>query len=630
MKRQTALAIVILLTIAGFTLRLYKIDAVSFRGDEAFTAMNWVEKPLVETLNSEIVLKDPQPPLTFALFRGWRIVFGVSEFSLRLLPALLNVIGVPVLYALGHRIGGRRMGVLSALLWAIHPLEIWHAQDAKMYAGWAAASAAGVWLALRALEKHRRVDWVLYIIFAALAAYLYYLELFTLFVLSVFVIIAYWRNWRLIRHWLTAQIIIGLILAPWFIQGRLLTGSGYGGTTFGFDPPRLLTWFLPSLTFGSSLPENLIALLWPLILLILIIGFFVLRRQNRRAALLMALLGVIPPLLLGIVSLRLNVFTPRYVLSAVPAYIVLFAALVEGLFRRGDSRAAPTNRVWRVISIALLAGWIIVSGYSLYNYFVFFDYTKAPDWREFTEYLHDQVSPDDVVIQAAADEAFTYYYADFTPMERLPANPDQSGSEIESVLERDREQYSSLWLVIDPPPGWENAEVGEDWLNANMQLVRSVKIGTLPARQYMDWQLKSDEIESPPLATFGDVAELVGVQILMPPEPDGELVLWLYWHPLRTTENPLKIFVHMAGNINPATGTPLWTQDDQFPQDERISTQSWSTSENYRDVYTLPLSGVAEGEYTLLVGLYDPLTGERILLDDDADHAVIGTVDIVP
>jgi mannosyltransferase len=634
MNRRTALAIVILLMIAGFALRLYKIDAVSFRGDEAFTAMNWVEKPLVETLNSEIVLKDPQPPLTFALFRGWRLIFGVSEFSLRLLPALLNVIGVPVLYALGHRIGGRRMGILSGLLWAIHPLEIWHAQDARMYAGWATVSAAGIWLALRALEKQRRVDWVLYIIVAALAAYLYYLELFALAVLNLFVIIAYWRNWSLIRRWLVAQILIDLILAPWFIQGRLLTGSGYGGTTFGFDAPRLLTWFLPSLTFGSTLPENLIALLWPLILLVLIIGFFVLRRQNQQAALLMALLGVIPLLLLGLVSLRLNVFTPRYVLSAVPAYIVLFAALVEGaFFYTGKMYLAPTHLFKLVIkgaAIALLAGWLIISGYSLYNYFEVSDYTKAPDWRTFMKYLHANVTPDDIVIQAAADEAFTYYYADFTAMERLPANPDQPPEEIESVLERDREQYKSLWLVVDPPPGWENADVGEDWLNANMQMVRSVKIGTLPARQYMDWQVRPDEIENAPLAAFGDIVELVGVQILTPPESGGELVVWLYWRPLQATENPLKIFVHMAGDINPATGTPLWTQDDQFPQDERISTKLWSTAEVYRDVYMLPLNGVVEGEYTLLVGLYDPQTGGRITLEGGTDHAVIGTVNIAP
>jgi len=587
--------------------------------------MNWVEKPLIETLNSEIVLKDPQPPLTFALFRGWRLVFGLSEFSLRLLPALLNVIGIPILYALGHRIGGRRMGVLCALLWTIHPLEIWHAQDAKMYAGWAAASAGGIWLALRALEKQRRIDWALYIVVAVLAAYLYYLELFTLFVLSVFVIVVYWGDWRLIRRWLGAQILIGLILAPWFLQGRLLTGSGYGGTTFNFDPPRLLTWFLPSLTFGSTLPENLTALLWPLILIALILGFFALWRWNRRAAVLIGLLGVIPPFLLGLVSLRLNVFTPRYVLSAAPAYMVLFAALV--VMPLGTMYRAPTQTrkfLQHGISALLLGGWLIFSGYSLYNYYGVLDYTKAPKWREFTEYLHAHVAPDDIVIQTAADEAFTYYYANFTPFERLPANPDQPQAEIESVLESSRENYQSIWLVADPPPGWANGEIGEDWLNANMQLVRSVKIGTLPARQYMDWQVRPDEIEETPLAQFGDIAELIGAKISMPPQSDGDLTVWLYWRPLQTTENSLKIFVHMAGTMNPATDTPLWTQDDQYPQDERISTTSWS--EIFRDVYTLPLSGVVGGEYTLLVGLYDPQTGERVLLEDGADHAVIGTV----
>jgi 4-amino-4-deoxy-L-arabinose transferase-like glycosyltransferase len=621
----TSLAVVIFLTTAGFALRLYKIDTVSFRGDEAFTAMNWVEKPLAETLNSEIVLKDPQPPLAFALFRVWGLTFGVSEFSLRLLPALMNVIGVPVLYALGQRIGGRHVGTLAALLWAIHPLEIWHAQDARMYAGWATASAAGIWLALRALEKQRRVDWALYIVVAAAAAYLYYLELFTLLVLNVFVIFTYWGNWRLIWRWLTAQILIGLVLAPWFLQGRLLTGSGYGGTTFNFDPPRLLTWFLPSLTFGSTLPENLTALIWPLILFALLAGFIALWRQNRRAALLMGLLGAIPPLLLGLVSLRLNVFTPRYVLSSVLAYIMLFASLVTAVFRRGWYGSVYLSKA---VSIMLLCGWLSISVYSLYNYFEVYDYAKAPDWRELTRYLHAHVAPDDIVIQAAADEAFTYYYANFTPFERLPANPYQSLSEIENVLETSRDQYRSLWLVANPPTGWVNAHSGQEWLDANMQIVRSIEIDALPARQYMDWRVRPDEIEPTPLGVYENIAELVGAKILTPSEANNDLIVWLYWRPLHTTENPLKIFVHLTGNTNPATGTPLWTQDDQFPQDGRTSSQTWSGI--FRDVYTLPLTGVPQGEYTLLVGLYDPQTGKRILLEDGTDHVVIGTLNIMP
>ena len=55
---------------------------------------------------------------------------------MRLLPALANVLGIPALYAIGRLFGGHRIGLLAALLFALHPFEIWHAQDVRNYAIW--------------------------------------------------------------------------------------------------------------------------------------------------------------------------------------------------------------------------------------------------------------------------------------------------------------------------------------------------------------------------------------------------------------------------------------------------------------------------------------------------------------
>jgi hypothetical protein len=180
--------------------------------------------------------------------------------------------------------------------------------------------------------------------------------------------------------------------------------------------------------------------------------------------------------------------------------------------------------------------------------------------------------------------------------------------------------------VVAQPPAWNNANVPQDWLNANMQQVRATAVEKLPVQQYMDWSVKSDEIESDPLAQFGEVAELVSAHVFTPSEPTGEMVLWLYWRPIQPAETALKIFVHLTGAINPATGTPLWAQDDQFPQEGRASTQDWSPSLVYRDVYMLPLASVPPGDYMLLVGLYDPITGQRVPLNDDADTYTLGSI----
>src|SRR5690606_5410346 len=121
MTHRQALLFLCGLILFGFALRIYRIDAVSYRGDEAFTVLNWVSHPLLDTLRSEIPLADPQPPLAFALFRGWSLLFGTGEFAMRVMPALFSLIGIPAVYALGKHLGSRTWGALAALLWALHP-----------------------------------------------------------------------------------------------------------------------------------------------------------------------------------------------------------------------------------------------------------------------------------------------------------------------------------------------------------------------------------------------------------------------------------------------------------------------------------------------------------------------------
>lgn len=619
-RLRTTMPLLIGIVLLGFALRLYHINQVPLRGDEAFTVIHWMREPLSDTL-ANIATVDPQPPLAYLIYHIWGFLTGTGEQTVRLLPALLNLIGVPALYALGKRIGGRRVGLLAALLWAVHPYQIWHAQDARNYGIWAAASSVSLWLGLRAVEHDRRVDWALYVIAAAAAAYLYYLELFALVVINLYVLLTRWRDRRLLLRWLGAQVAIGLLLAPWYLQERLLVSSGYGGTAGGFELEKLWTWFIPTLTFGDALPASLAGWIWRPLLVALGAGMWVLWRRDRRHALLIGLLATLPLVLLSIVSTRMNVFAHRYVLAAAPAYVLLLTMLVVALLR---SRAG--GMIARASGALLLVAVLAIQLGSLTTYY--FDYTKSPDWRALASYLSERSSPDDLIIQGAADEAYTFYADQYQiPAEgiRLPASERQPNDEIGAVLAERAPQGASIWRVAQTPPNWPNAGVVEDWLNSQMQLVRATQANGMRVEQYRTWQVVPDEIEAAPLATFGGLVELVGVRVF-PPEPTGELVVWLYWRPIGQSAGPLKLFVHLTGPTNPATGTPLWSQDDQEPQDGRVTTDRWDIGTIYRDIYVLPLANVAPGTYQLSAGIYAPDTNQRIPTANGADHAVIGEI----
>jgi hypothetical protein len=612
-----ALPVLAAFILLGFGLRLYQLNRFALRGDEAFTVIHWMREPLGETL-ANIATVDPQPPLAYGLYRAYALVVGSQEHIVRFLPALLNTLGIPALYALGVRMGGRRVGLSAALLFAVHPLQIWHAQDARNYAVWGAFSPIALWLALRAVYRRRRVDWVLYVFAAAAACYVYYLELFTVVALNIYVVVFYRRDRRLLVQWLVSQAVIFLLLAPWFFQPRLLSGGGYGGTAVGFQLELLWLWFLPVLMFGESFDLNYFYV--PLFLLFFFASFVFLR--FRRWFVFLVLLVVLPSLLLSLVATRLDVFTPRYVLSlTVPFVLVVAFAFVVSQRSFGFLRFVSLV----VFFVALFLSFLSYFGLSVFHN----DYAKSPDWRSVTAFLREHTSSEDIIVQQAADEAFTFYHGEYgipAAQIRLPANPDQAPSEIQTILANRLDAHHSLWLVTDPPTDWDNRDVPLTWLNGDAQLVLDTRVSSIPVRQYMPWEVRPDELAPDELARFGSTAALLGARVTAA-APDGTLTVWLYWQPLANTQHPLKVFLHLIGGINPASGTPLWSQDDQFPQDGRLNTTAWSSAEVYRDIYALPVRDLPAGSYQLVAGWYDPETNRRLLVDDtDADFYPLQTL----
>ncbi len=622
------LPIMILIIMIGFFLRIYHLTSVPLRGDEAFSVQYWAGQPLNIALAQTATI-EPHPVLTYAVFRGWGVIAGTSELAMRLLPALAGLLGIPAIFAIGKRLGNNQIGLLAALLFAIHPFEIWHAQDARNYAIWAGLSLIALWLGLRALDNQRRRDWLLYALAASLAANIFYTELLSLAAFGAYVLIIYWRNWKVVVWWAAAAALaVGLSMASFLIiQAPLFARGGYTGSIGGaLDVTRLWKHFLPVLNFGEiTLPADTLTQTWPLLLIVLLGGLVAIWHNNRRMAIALTLLGIIPPVLLAFISTKLDIFTPRYVLPTTPIYILIFTGLVLYFSRLKHPLVGKT------VSMLLLAGWITISGTSLTNYYFDPAYAKARDWPALAHFIQQNAQPNDLIIQSAADPAFGYYYhqsqSAIAPDIPLPQTPQQPIADIQSALQAYNQEKTAIWQVGQEFPDWPNAGIVKNWLDAHMQLVLHDNPGGLNVFAYKNWQVASDEIAQSPFATFSNVTELVGYKVIFPADPSGELTVWLYWKPLKTTSAPLKIFVHLLGEINLTTGSPLWTQDDRYPQNGRISTETWLPSVVYRDVYTLPLNGMLAGMYTLELGLYDPATDTRLPVGS-ADSYVLQSIQL--
>lgn len=616
----------LLAILLGFFLRLHELESVPLRGDEAFSVLYWADLPVGESL-TQIAHGEPHTPLVYLVARVWRHVVGGIEsvFALRMLSVLGNLLGVAAMYALGARLSGMRsVGLLAAFMFALHPFEIWHSQEFRNYGYWAGMSATSLWLGLRLIERGRRTDWILYGAAACFTTLTIYTEPFSLIALACFAIIERRGDRRFLRRLLPLQAAIGSLLVIGFALIQVLPGfaTSYPGLVQAFSLTDYLTRFVPVLLLGTTIPFNMSAVGLALSL-VLAVASLILFRSSRRQFRFVALAALMPLLLLGLVSSHYNLFHPRYVLSAVPAFIL---ALVFGSFGLAAylKRFIPLRP--SALALLILSPWLVLALATLQAHFNDPAFRRAPAWDELGSFLNARVKGNDLVIQLSVDPAFGYYYRAAAPEMALPVHSAQPVEDIEAELERLRGSYDSVYVVSREQAGWANAGAVVAWMNSELQEVLLTDTSGLPVRQYKEWTMRQQFERA--LARFGDAVALLDHELAPDPLPTGEILLWIYWKPLSRTEHSLKSFVHLYGDVNPATGSTLWSQDDQYPQEGRLDSRSWDAGGVYRDVYYLPAGDLADGGYQISVGWYDPASGARLALAGGSDSYALDSVQI--
>ena len=610
----------ILICLLAFLLRLHKLDAVPLRGDEAFSVQYWAGAPLSVSLG-QIAQGEPHTPLVYVVARAWGWLIGGidSVFALRMLSALGNVLGAAGICALGWRLTGRRgIGLLAALMWALHPYEIWHSHEFRNYGYWAGLSVVSLWLGLRLIERGRRVDWLLYAGVGGFAALTIYTEGFSTLAVTGLALLYRWRDKRFLARLLALQAVMALLLAAGFALLAMRSGyaESYPGLQPAFTLPDYVRVFAPTLLLGSSIPLAGGALGAALTVWLVSCAAIVWRTW-RRAIALLTLAAILPLLGLGIASQRWDLFHPRYVLSVAPALLLLLVCGSWAAARWLQGRAGASAYL---LTLLLLSPWLALALHSLDGHYNNPAYRKAPAWDELGAFLNARASERDLVIQLAGDAAFGYYYRGAAQDMALPVNGAQPIAEVHAQLDELHGDYDSIYTAAREQAGWVNAGAVDAWLADNMQEALRTNAAGMPVRQYLPRHV---DASGEPLVSFGGVASLLRYNFFPEPLPTGEWLLRLEWLPIARSQRRLKLFAHVYGDYNAATGGPLWTQADQYPQAGGLDTTDWSLGEAYRDVVYLPAAGLPAGEYQLHVGWYDEETGARLLTKAGEDSFML-------
>ncbi len=87
--------------------------------------------PLHELPNA--LRQDGAPPLYYLLLHGWTAAFGTGDQAVRALSGVISVACLPLIWSMGRRLGGPRVGGISLLLLASSPFAVRYATETRMY-----------------------------------------------------------------------------------------------------------------------------------------------------------------------------------------------------------------------------------------------------------------------------------------------------------------------------------------------------------------------------------------------------------------------------------------------------------------------------------------------------------------
>ncbi|MGB5932309.1 MAG: hypothetical protein WBH57_04475, partial [Anaerolineae bacterium] len=121
-------------------------------------------------------------------------------------------------------------------------------------------------------------------------------------------------------------------------------------------------------------------------------------------------------------------------------------------------------------------------------------------------------------------------------------------------------------------------------------------------------------ISHPLQADLAHKVRLLGYDLSPDPLYLGEtLHLTLYWQALAKMERDYTVFTHLTDKEG-----RIWGQKDNFPAGGTRPTSRWLVGEIVVDEYDIPLRGDAPpGEYTIEIGMYDLISGERLAAFDE-------------
>jgi 4-amino-4-deoxy-L-arabinose transferase-like glycosyltransferase len=608
----------------AFTLRMHQIDNDSMWFDEGLTTLR-ASYPVSQLLINEYRIQDgslrsTHPALYFLMVHFSNILLGQSDFSYRYPSTLLGIMLVPLVYQLARRVHDQKVAFLAMGLTAINPLQIFYAQEARMYTLVVLLGAAATYVLWQAFSTRHLWRWlILYSLLATAAFFTNYNAAFLIAVQAVFAAWILWsRGHRRVVLLGSGLGLVGLMLLPFLpidiARPFMEAASGFRlGEYFG-----TLQEIIVGFSFGVTIPWDHwgTRLLGAGILTLLVAG--IVSPHPERGGAWERRLYLSSYLLAAAMGWTfLSIFDPqllrfrhvRHIMVGSPALLILVAR--GFVFLR--------QRPFLFLSVAGLAASLVGSAISL-NALYNNPAIAKDDFRSLVRYIERHAGESDIVLYYSAEHLslHTHYQSrPRLPYHSLPRLGDVAGPDTIDELQGLAGQYDRIWFMGSRPLERDKHGLVEQWLENNLSEIDrrnfhgpNAFVGVIA---YSTYPLQPTDLpmDGLPLEIqIGEFPTLRGIRLGFN-QPSSLPALWfdLFWQ----EENSLKGDLRLVFGIRDQDGY-VWSESShpfRWSSDDKSAEMKGLT----RLSYDLPVRmGTPPGRYELLLKVWNAAT-EQVISD---------------
>ena len=382
----------------GAFLYLHDLDAQPFWLDEAITesvalSRGWAFVKLA-------FARETNMAFYYLVLHWWLTLVHPSDFTIRLLSVMCAVSALPMLYVVATKLFDERVGLAAALLLAVNPAFLSHAQDARTYSLTVLLTLTSWSAFVDCARAPARLAILKYVAATTLAVYSH--SLAVLIIPAQALSLLYLQpEWCKRRPLLLAMSLVGLLLVPIL----LLTAYWYGGSeewiAKKIGPPGWASLREVAVTFAGGIApprirQRSLELLTALGFAMFVAGWVRDMRPAtfRPGAYACSAIALVTPIaLLMCISQAIPLFIVRYVLICLPFFILIVAV---GLCRFTDRRLAASG----VVLFALLSLW------ADHDYYY---YTEGrPRWQEAIRYVDRSAREGDNLVFVPAESRLEF------------------------------------------------------------------------------------------------------------------------------------------------------------------------------------------------------------------------------